>query len=224
METNNLFPDSRNIQTFTLVVSVKGSTEQGQPIVQDFRLRADQAPVVLELLSMPQTLPFLALPTADLVLLVNIDRLIGIRLLSDLGMLEMPEADTEQAIPIAASDFGKNAVEVDESGLDDPDSSMPEMIFYLAEKLDDHDENLLSVVDFEEEVFAQAAEELAAWEYGDPLFHILDDDGEDVWLNPAIIALATFKTSSVDDLFWSIMNPDDEMFDELDDVDDLEDE
>lgn len=217
MESNDLFPDNRNVQIFTLVVSVKGRTDQGKSIVQTFRLRADQVPLVRDLISTPQDAAFLALPTADLVVLVNLDRLIGIRLLSDLGALEMTTPDAEQAIPIPAGDFGKNAVEVE--ALDDPDPSIPEVIFYLAEKLDDHDQSELAVMDLLEEEVFQAAEELSAWEYGDPLFHILDDDGEDVWLNPTIIALATFKTSPVDDLFWLVMSSNDEVFDVLDDGD-----
>jgi hypothetical protein len=37
--------------------------------------------------------------------------------------------------------------------------------------------------------------------------------------DPAIIALATFKTGSVDGLFWAITDSEDEVFEDLDDGD-----
>lgn len=194
----------QNIQNFTLVLSLQGRTDRGNSIVMAFRLRRDQVAMVRDLISTPQYFPFLALPTAGMVILVNTGRLIGIRLLGDLGALEMPGQDAARAIPISVSDFGKNAVEVNELNIDDPDPAMPEMIFYLAEKLDDHDQSELSVMDLEEEEIYQAAADLSTWEAGDPLLHILDDDGEDLWLNPSLIALASFKTASMDDLYWSL--------------------
>lgn len=217
------FSDSHNMNvvTYTLIVSVTGGTERGNSIVQEFRIREDQRDLVRRLIPSENEFFFLVLPTADDVLMINSDRLIGLRLLWDLHALTVPEPKADKLIPVPESDFGKNAVELNNEDIigneleEEFDSPEPAMVFYLAENLDDYDESVLSITDLNVEDVLNAAVDLSVWRPGDSLFHILDDDGEDVWLNPMNIALAKFKTTSIDDLYRMVVGVNNESEDDL---------